>query len=315
MERTLLRRKNRFGLGMAGGLACVVLLLLPGGGGTARAQQLEPRAYSPSPVGLNIMGVAGLYTEGGIVTDPTSPIQNLQARVVSLAPYYARTFGLLGHQASVTLLTPFAEANAHGDVLGSGRSIDRSGAMDPQARFAMNLVGGPALRPAQFLQHRPGTTVGASMVVSAPLGQYDPAKLINLGANRWACKPEIGLSQPLADWIFEVYAGLWFFEANDSFYGGKVKRQEPLASYQAHIVYEVRPRLWAAADFTYFSGGETTIEGTRQHDRQDNTRGGLTVSVPIGQANSLKLSWSRGVSTRIGSSFDAYGVAWQRAWF
>ena len=310
-----MRRLRAGKLRLAGSLAAVVLLLFVGCPRPAEAQQLEPRAYSPSPVGLNIAGAAALYTSGGIVTDPTSPIQNLQARVLGLMPFYVRTFGLLGRQASVTLMTPFAEANAHGDVLGAGRSIDRSGLLDPQVRFAVNLLGGPAMTLQEFRQHKPQTTVGASITVNAPFGQYDQAKLINLGTNRWACKPELGLSHPVGDWIFELYAGVWFFEANERFYGGKVKRQDPLATYQAHIVYELQPRLWAAADFTYFTGGETTINGTPQNDRQGNTRGGLTVSVPIERSQSLKLSWSRGVSTRIGSNFDTIGAAWQIAWF
>jgi len=38
---------------------------------------------------------------------------------------------------------------------------------------------------------------GGSLVVSMPTGQYDGTKLINIGTNRWAFRPEIGLSQPL----------------------------------------------------------------------------------------------------------------------
>jgi hypothetical protein len=309
------RRKKACVLQLSGSMAGILLLLLLGAHRPAEAQQLEPRAYSPSPTGLNIMGLMGLYTTGGIVTDPTSPIQNLQARVSGMTPYYARTFAFLGRQASVTVMTPFAEAKAHGDVLGAGHSIDRAGVLDPQVRFAVNLLGGPALTRQEFRQHKPDTTLGASITVNAPFGQYDPAKLINLGTNRWACKPELGISQPAGHWIFELYAGVWLFEANDEFYGGKVKRQDPLASYQGHIVYEVHPRMWAAADFTYYVGGETTLNGTPQNDRQGNTRGGLTVSVPVAQAQSLKLSWSRGVSTRIGSNFDTFGAAWQWVWF
>ena len=77
----------------------------------------------------------------------------------------------------------------------------------------------------------------------------------------------------------------------------------------------MRPGLWAAVDYTYYTGGESTIDGTPQNDRQGNTRGGLTLSVPIKKDQSLKLTWSRGVSTRIGSSFDTYGAAWQLIWF
>ena len=105
------------------------------------------------------------------------------------------------------------------------------------------------------------------------------------------------------------------FEANNNFFGGQVKRQAPLASFQAHIGYDVRPGLWAAFDFTYYAGGQTTLDGQPQNDRQGNTRAGLTLSVPTKQNQTLKLTWARGVSTRIGSNFDTLGIAWQWNWF
>jgi len=57
------------------------------------------------------------------------------------------------------------------------------------------------------------------------------------------------------------------------------------------------------------------LNGVPQHDRQNNSRGGATVSIPVGKGQSLKLAWARGVSTRIGSDFDTIGAAWQMAWF
>jgi hypothetical protein len=296
-------------------MAFAVLLLLLVGNRPALAQQLEPRAYSPAPVDLNIAGVAAYYTTGNTLTDPTSPIQNVHSRIYTAMPYYGRTFGLFGRQASVTVAIPVTDAEMTGDLVGVGKSIDRTGLMDPQLRFAMNLLGGPAMTREEYRQHKPETTLGASMLVSVPSGQYDRNKLINLGTNRWACKPEFGLSHPEGKWSFEASAGVWLFEANDEYYGGKVRRQDPLAAYQAHIVYELKPHFWASADYTYYTGGETTVNGVPQNDRQDNSRGGVTVSYPLGPAQSIKLAWSRGVTARIGSNFDTFGAAWQVAWF
>ncbi len=279
------------------------------------SQQLEPRAYSPAPVGTHILGIFYLYSSGGAVLDPSLPIQNIHARIETVAPYYGQTFGLFGRQASLTLVTPVARASVQGDVMETQRSVERTGLGDPALRFAMNLMGGPALTPKEFFQHKPATTLGTSLTVVAPLGQYDQTKLINLGTNRWAFKPELGFSQPVEEWTFEVYAGLWLSTANDDFFGGQVRRQEPLASYQGHVSYNFTPRAWAAVDFTYYSGGSTTVNGEKNNDRQDNTRTGLTFAFPFANNQSLKLSWTRGVSTRIGSNFDTLGVAWQWVWF
>ena len=293
----------------------IVLAALFVGAGPASAQQLEPRAYSPSPVGVNFLGVGYLYSSGGVVLDPSLPIQNVHAKVSTAFPYYGRTFGLFGREASVTLTTPYAWGTVHGNVEEMSRSVNRSALADPQLRFAVNLIGGPALEPMEFFKREPETTLGTSLVVVAPFGQYDSSKLINLGANRWAFKPELGLSHPVGNWGFEFYTGVWLFTANDDFFGGHVKRQDSLTTYQTHVVYTIRPRLWAAFDFTYYAGGTTTVDGQGNNDRQDNTRGGLTLSLPVARSQSLKLTYANGVSTRVGSSFQTIGVGWQLLWF
>jgi hypothetical protein len=289
--------------------------LLAGLAGAATAQQLEPRAYAPSPVGVNFFGIAYLYSSGGAVLDPSVPIENIQARIDTAVPFYGRTFDLFGRLAQVGMAVPFAHADVHGDVQEQARSIDRTGFGDPALRFAVNLIGVPALTPQEFSARTRVTTLGTSLTVVAPLGQYDPAKLINLGTNRWAFKPEVGLSHPVGRWDLELYAGVWMFTANDNFYGGQVRRQDPLVSIQAHVVYSFRTHLWAALDYTYYSGGSTTVNGQHKDDRQDNSRTGLTLAVPVTSRQSVKLTWARGVTTRIGSDFDTFGVAWQMLWF
>jgi hypothetical protein len=294
---------------------CCAFVILFGSSETVQAQQLEPRAYAPAPMGLNILGSAFVYSSGDVVLDPSVPIDNIKARVRLAAPFYTRTFDLVGRQSSVTIIAPFAQADVTGDVGTQRRSIDRSGPGDPMLRFSVNLVGSPALTPQEFSKRTRETVLGASLTVVAPLGQYDSAKLINLGANRWAFMPELGLSHPIGPWDLELYAGIWVFTDNNDFYGGQVRRQDPLRSTQAHVVYTFRPYLWASLDFTYYAGGSTTVNGQHKYDRQENTRTGVTLAVPLSRHQSLKLSWSRGVTTRIGQKFDTIGFAWQYFWF
>src|SRR6187455_2366410 len=41
------------------------------------AQDLEPRAYSNSPTGLNFVIVGYGYAEGSVLTDPSLPLENV----------------------------------------------------------------------------------------------------------------------------------------------------------------------------------------------------------------------------------------------
>jgi hypothetical protein len=289
---------------------CCGLIVFP-----VAAQQLEPRSYSPSPVGVNFLGLALLDSRGGVVLDASLPIDDVNAQIEMAVPYYGRTFALFGRSASVSAVVPYAWGTVDGLVFEERQSIRRSGFGDPQFRLAVNLLGGPAMTPREFAARKRVTTLGVSLVVSCPLGEYFPDKLINLGANRWSAKPEIGLSQPVGPWDLELYAGAYLFTANDDFYGGQRREQAPLGTVQTHVVRTFRPRTWVAFDFTYYWGGETTIGGVRKNDRQGNTRGGITAAIPVGAGQSLKLTWARGVSTRVGSSFQTFGVAWQWMWF
>lgn len=88
-------------------------------------------------------------------------------------------------------------------------------------RLAVNLLGDPALTAEEFARRSPTTIVGASVSVVAPTGQYVPSRLINVGANRWSFKPELGLSQPIGDWFVEGAAGVWLFTDNGDFFGGR----------------------------------------------------------------------------------------------
>ena len=296
-------------------VTCLALAMALANALPASAQQLEPRAYAPAPVGLNVLGIAYGDTSGEVVLDPSVPVDNVHAWVRVAVPFYARTFDLFGRQAGASITVPYALVDATGDVQGTGRSVNLSGPGDPGFRLSVNLIGSPALSPKEFATRTRETVLGASLSVVTPFGQYDSTKLINLGANRWAFKPELGLSQPFGDWDFELYAGVWLFTANDNYFGGKVRRQNPLTSTQAHVIYTLVPNLWLSLDYTYYTGGESTVDGQQKDDRQDNSRAGLTLALPVAKQQALKLSWSRGVSVRIGQNFDALGVSWTYAWF
>jgi len=295
-------------------LAALLALSACWASSACRAQEIEPRAYSPSPAGVNFLIAVAGYSEGGVLTDPTAPITNIEAEIDALGLGYGRTFNFFGRSANVALAAPYIRVNASGDIGETRASARREGIGDTKLRVAVNLIGAPNMTPREFAQREPKTTLGFSLSVSAPTGEYFPDKLVNIGTNRWAAKPEFGFSHPVGKWFLEAYAGAWFFEDNDDYFGGHHREQEPLASIQAHVSYTFKPRLWVALNTTYYEGGQTTVDGHRDDNRQSNSRAGITVSMPVGQKYSLKFSWSRGATTRIGSNFTSYGLGFQYAW-
>ena len=281
----------------------------------ARAQDLEPRAYSPAPAGANFFILAYSYQSGEVLFDPSLPFSDVKAYINGVVGGMGHAFGLFGRSASLAVAAPYVFGSVSGNVAEQFTRITRSGLGDPRVRFVVNLLGGPALTPREFLARKPETTLGFSLVVVVPTGQYSSEKLINIGTNRWAFKPELGLSHPAGPWTLEAAAGVWLFTDNEHAYPGEVVRsQDPLYSFQAHVGYTFRPGLWVAGDATYYAGGKTYADGVPGDTRQANSRAGVTLSVPLGKGHSLKLAGATGVSARVGSRFDTIGIAYQYLW-
>ena len=137
---------------------------------------------------------------------------------------------------------------------------------------------------------------------------------MNLGYNRWAFKPEIGVTRPVGRWTLEAATGVWLFTTNDAYYPGRLrKKQDPLVSVQGHVSYAFANRIWMGVAGTWFGGGETRVEGVVNPDEQRNTRLGGTLSIPLGRFQSMKIVYSTGTSTRRGTDFDSFSVNWQLA--
>ena len=192
------------------------------------------------------------------------------------------------------------------------REVDGFG--DPLFRLSVNLYGAPALTLPEFRSYKQDLIVGASLQVSAPTGQYDDTKVVNLGAHRWSFKPEVGVSKALGPWTLEFPAAATLFTDNNDFFNGNRRSQDPLYSFQAHAIYNWRSGIWGSLDATYFTGGSTTLDGTCNNDLQQNWRMGGTLAFPVNIHNSVKLYASSGVSARTGNNFDLLGIAWQYRW-
>ena len=284
---------------------------------TVSAQDLDPRAYARVPVDATVLIAGFNYTYGSVVLDPTLPIKDLEAKVSSPILGIARTFSLFGLTSQAYVALPYSWAEASGKVLGEDSSITRNGFGDMRFRLSVLFLGAPAATVDEFSKSSPQTVLGASLTVTAPTGQFFNDKLINLGTNRWSFKPEIGLSYMVSkQWFIDLYAGAWFFTDNSSFYpGNSLRSQDPLLTFQTHVSYNFNPLMWAAIDFTYYTGGQSSVNDIYNDDRQNNSRVGATFNFPISRLSSIKLAYSTGAVIRIGGNFSTISVAWQMVFF
>jgi len=293
-----------------------VAVVLLASAGAAHAQELEPRAYSPSPIGLNFFAATLGGSQGQILFDPTLPITDVHADLGALAVGYGRSIRFGRLQGLVLGGVPYVVGHITGNVAEEARDVRRSGFGDLRVKVSVNLVGTRAMSREEFVKAPPRTIFGVSLAVQAPTGEYDPTKLINIGTRRWAFKPELGVSVPVKRWYLDVYAGAWLFTNNDRFYPGDAERQQdPLFQVQGHAAYVFKSRAWLAIDATWYGGGAATVNSGPPSTRQSNTRAGATFSLPLTKRQSMKFAASTGTTARTGTNFDSLFVTWQFAWF
>jgi len=296
-------------LSLAGVRGAVLVFLAAG---RLAAQELEPRALQNAPVGVHFAIAAVGYARGNLLFDPALPLEDAKADVGSVTTGLVRAVGIFGRSGRVGLIVPFVTGRWRGTLAGADTSTSRTGFADPRVLFAINFLGAPALTLTEMRGYRQSTVAGLQLVVSMPLGQYFPERLINLGSHRWAFAPRLGVSQQLGQrWTVEAYGGATFFTRNGDFYGGSVRTQEPFFEAQAHTIYVIRyPDVWVAASAGYGWGGRATVAGTPKEPLH-NTRASAVLRLPIARQHGLKLVYINGLTTKLGADFDTVQIAYQ----
>lgn len=282
---------------------------------SAAAQDVEPRFIQNAPVGSSGLGLAYAYSSGAVLLNKTIPVQNVDGRINSLAAVYALFLDFWGMSGRVDAAVQVATGTWDGQLLGQDTATTRTGLGDPGFRVAMFFVGAPALSPAEYRNYDSKTVVGAAFRVRVPLGQYNPERLINLGANRWTFSPRVGVSQKLLGaWTIEFYTSTWFSTENTDAFGGTTVSQAPIFSLQLHVEHSFRPGLWMALSTRQVFGGKTTVDGVRQDDAQTNNRVGITLNLPISRHNVLRFAFTTALTTSTGNDYNSFYATWLYDW-
>ncbi len=298
--------------------AVFALFLVPG----LHAQSLAPRAYLIAPVGSNALTITSNFYTGDILFSDAVPITGASGTVALVVPTYYHALDFFGRSANITIGIPYAAGTFEALVVNQQTNVYRSGLGDGAVRFSVNLKGGPAMKLPQFMKWKQRRLLGVSFLVQFPSGQYDPTRLLNIGTNRWAFKPDVGYSERWGNWLVDVYGGVWFFTTNPEFFsrnaffpGTRQQTQEPIGVLEGHLSYDFKPGVWVSADGNFWYGGRTSLNGVQNPDTlQRNSRIGATAAIRVSKHQSIKFSYARGAVIRFGGDYQAIAVAWQYAW-
>lgn len=293
------------------GPVTVFILFAIFSGRQAFSQALEPRSYSNVPIGQTFAVLGYVRSEGELTPTATSPLQDAEMTIDAGVAGVAHTFALAGKSAKLDVGVSRQCFEGSGLFQGEFAEARRCGYGDPNMRLTWNFYGAPAMELDAYRNWEPGLVIGTSLQVSIPIGTYDETRLINFGANRWMVRPGIGMSYAWGRWHVDAIASMRFFEDNDDYFNGIYVEQDPIYAVQSHLIYNFNKGRWVSLNVNFFAGGENTFDGNDADNRQENSRLGITFSMPLSQHHSVKFYANTGVVTEIGNDFDTLGAAWQ----
>lgn len=283
--------------------------------GLGVAQDIEPRRWTPLPVGMNVLGAGVVHTDGDIALDPVLELEDVTVDVETLVVSYLHAFDLAGQSARFDVRLPYQDARWEGLLAGERASTERHGLADPRVRLSVNFVGAPALKGEEFLAYRAvhpiNTVVGAALAVRLPLGEYKQDKLLNLGENRFVFRPQLGFVHTRGHWSYELTASVFLYTDNDDFFGNNKREQEPLYALQTHLIYSSPQRWWISIGAAHDRGGESSINGEKKDDERRDLLYGISAGLPIGSSSGVKLAYV-GSRTRedVGKDTDSIALAY-----
>ena len=254
---------RRFGpLIMAG----ILTVLLPAEG----AQAGSAREYLNVPVDTWLATYNSGYTTSETPEDGDDLVPGIRSNVFVQSMALTRVMDWGGRTSGITLVLPYAAVNTNAGPF----SASTNGVSDIGFLLQTNIFGGPALTRERFRSFVPQTFSSFHLLVTTPLGSYEPTSPINPSANRWMISPTINFSYtPDKGWTWiETYVSGRFFSDNNDYHvsGAQTLSQRPLLRLEEHVSRNVIPSLWLSADAYYNLGGETAIDDAEQ-DNMANT--------------------------------------------
>jgi hypothetical protein len=251
------------------------------------------------------------FANGNLLFDPGLPLEDAKANLHTFVGAYLRSINFFGLSGKVDVIVPYGVGDWTGIYTGIDTATSRSGFGDLRFRLSFNFLGAPALKRAQFREYKPKEISGFSIQVIAPTGQYFPERLINLGSNRWAFKPQWGYSLNYEKWIWESYLSAWLYTKNKDFWGGNELKLNPLFALKVHSIRKLPKGMWLAANVGYAIGARGYINNELKDNRISTVRLTLVYAIPVGINHTIRFEGKTGIRFEKGADFNALGISYQ----
>lgn len=294
-------------------LSCLVAI-----GTQVFSQDIEPRRWTPLPLGTHVIGAGYGLSESDIYFDPVLQTQDVKQNMDIIALSYVQPFKIGNKLARIDVTIPYVFGSWEGKISGETRSIIRQGFADPRVRISLNLIGPNAMGKLEMMEYMKAnpvnTMLGVSLAVNFPFGQYAEDRLINLGNNRFVLRPQIGMVHNWGRWSYELTTSVFIITNNNQFFNNQQKKQNPLYAVQSHLIHRFKNRMWVSGSAGLGSGAAATIDGVPQNDSRGDFLGAVSFGAPITKTQAVKLSYLRSVTFKnIGSDSDTFGISWSMA--
>ncbi len=304
---------NRFGC--KGLKSIVILLLVSFASKVALAQDIEPRRWTNIPLGIKVAGVGYVYTFGEVLFDPLLEVEDATVTAHTAIASFVYPFRIGKKFARVDVFIPFSNARWEGLLQGETVSRNPTGLVDPIVRMSYHILGPPAFKIKEFrdylTEHPVYTTLGVSLAISLPLGQYSEDKLINLGLNQFFFRPQIGVSHNWGLWSAELDLSAYIYTKNANFFNDGTKDQKPLFATQGHLIKRFNSGIWASLSASYGGGGASRINRLSKEDERSTLLNSASLGFPVGKRQSGKLVYIYSQTlTDVGSNTNSLVLAW-----
>ena len=272
------------------------ILLLAGLSSMLSATDDGPRMYWNAPVGTNILQAYFWTAAGNSVTpenSQTSPYIDTDINIGVLG--YNRIIDIAGHSAIATAVITGGKVS--GSIpFGSLRSSHGLG--DLYLQGVVNLIGAPALSAEDFANYKQETVLSLLIGVTAPTGDYEGNRLLNLGMNRWNVRVGLPFVQTFGDWIpgeittLEILPSVWFYGDNDDSILGSTLTQDPMYTLEAHITRDITPELFLSLDYFIQRVGKTFFDGQQDANAHTSDSLGLTAGYMFNARTQFQLRYA-----------------------